>query len=107
MAPVPSSVSVHWEFAEGEEILDQLRGNDPVRVRCAPLKPTNVVQLPSALDGVFGIFLSREVFKVCHAANAGTCSFPCAYLYNSSLPSHAARAFAENRHAATSRRTCS
>ena len=43
MAPVPSSVSVHGEFAEGEEFLGQLRGNDPVRVRCAPLKPTNVV----------------------------------------------------------------
>ena len=43
MVPVPSSVSVHWEFAEGEEFLGQLGGNDPVRVRCAPLKPTNVV----------------------------------------------------------------
>jgi hypothetical protein len=30
-----------------------------------------------------------------------------AHFYNRSPPSHAARAFAENRHAATSRRTCS
>lgn len=43
MAPVPSAISVHWEFAEGEEFLGQLRCNDPARVRCAPLKPTNVV----------------------------------------------------------------
>jgi len=28
-------------------------------------------------------------------------------LFSRKLPSHAARAFAENRHAATSRRTCS
>ena len=43
MAPVPSSISVHWEFAEGEKSLGQFRRNDSVRVRCAALKPTNVV----------------------------------------------------------------
>jgi hypothetical protein len=42
MAAVPSSVSVHREFAEGEEFRSQLCANDSCRVCCTALKPANV-----------------------------------------------------------------
>jgi len=42
MAPMRSPVSVHWEFAEGEEFREEIGANDSFRVRRAALKPTNV-----------------------------------------------------------------
>jgi hypothetical protein len=42
MAAVPSSVSVHREFAEREKFRSQVWANDSFRVCRAALKPTNV-----------------------------------------------------------------
>src|SRR5215469_641925 len=69
IAPVPSHELVNREFAEGEKFIDQFGGNDSGRVRCAALKPTNVVQLSDAHETVAGILVSSEVFEVRHAVN--------------------------------------
>jgi hypothetical protein len=67
MAAVPSSVSVHRKFAEGEEFRNQVRSNGSRRVRGAALKPTNVQCFANTHKLILGVLVSREVFEIRHA----------------------------------------